>query len=234
MSITVTFSGNSSELYTTFFPEIVLDPEAEYECSLLDFTTYNSIPNVNESNNKLYFYTDNIHSEKKITIPIGVYEFTDIASYLKEEFSLHDVSFSLTLNKNTFKCEIQCSANIVFRNDCINQILGFNSQTLAATKIHQSEKILNITDLNFIRIECNIITNSYSNGEISRVLHEFPLQDDPGFKIVEVPRNLIYLPVVPKQIKSIQISIKDQKNRIVNFRGENIACRIHIRKVPGN
>lgn len=134
---------------------------------------------MNESNNKLYFYTDNIHSEKVINIPIGVYEFKDISNYLKEIFSLHSISFSLTLNKNTFKCELKCSAYLVFRNSCINSILGFNSQTLAANKIYQSEKIFNITDLNFIRIECNIITNSYSNGAISRILHEFPLQYDP-------------------------------------------------------
>ncbi|XP_065368788.1 uncharacterized protein LOC135961222 [Calliphora vicina] len=78
MSITLTLNGNSSILTANYFPPIAL--EEDYECSLIDFHTYNSIPNVDEDNN-LFHIGDNI-----IEIPIGSYELEDIADYLESEY----------------------------------------------------------------------------------------------------------------------------------------------------
>lgn len=54
-SITLTLTGETSSLSSYFYPEIELDGESGYSCCLLDFFSYNSIPNINEKNNKFYY-----------------------------------------------------------------------------------------------------------------------------------------------------------------------------------
>lgn len=100
-SFTVSFTGNSSVLRADFFPEINLDPNANYSCALLDFTTYNSIPNIIEGvNNELKFKctteqkvknkngkfeTKREIKEGTISLPTGTYEADDIVKYLKSK-----------------------------------------------------------------------------------------------------------------------------------------------------
>lgn len=56
-SYTVTLNSNSSILHTSLFPALKLSDSKEWEAALLDFTTYNSIPNITEGlNNKFYYY----------------------------------------------------------------------------------------------------------------------------------------------------------------------------------
>lgn len=55
MSVTLTFTGESSILTSDFYPELELDPTKSYSCGLLEFTTYNSIPNITRCNNKVYY-----------------------------------------------------------------------------------------------------------------------------------------------------------------------------------
>lgn len=62
-SFTLSFSGKGSILHSDYFPPIELKPHHEYVCGLVDFQTYNSIPNVTESNNKFY-YIDNRYDEE--------------------------------------------------------------------------------------------------------------------------------------------------------------------------
>lgn len=53
-SLTLILSGNSSSLRADYFPPIELDPNSEYEWCLIDFHSYNTIPNINETNNKFH------------------------------------------------------------------------------------------------------------------------------------------------------------------------------------
>jgi hypothetical protein len=84
---------------------------------------------------------------------------------------------------------------------------------------------------NMIRIECNIATNSYRNGEPVHIIHSFYPTDPPGYKIVENPRNVIYLPINTRIIHNISLKILDQNGFPVNFRKEVVTVRLHLRKV---
>ncbi len=72
MSATLTLSGNTSILTTEYFPPLELSSTCDYVCGLVDFQTYNSIPNVDVTNN-LFHIGDEI-----IEIPVGSYEIDDI------------------------------------------------------------------------------------------------------------------------------------------------------------
>ena len=52
----------------------------------------------------------------------------------------------------------------------------------------------------------------------------------PGYKIIESPVNLVYLPITLDTIDSINISIKDQDDHLLNLRNEKITIRFHMRE----
>jgi len=69
ISLILTLTGKSNVHATTYFPAIDLSDD-DYELSLMNFETYNTISNVNASNNKFNFDKNDI----KITIPEESYK----------------------------------------------------------------------------------------------------------------------------------------------------------------
>ena len=90
---------------------------------------------------------------------------------------------------------------------------------------------MKILKVNSLRIECNITTGAYINNQSVHTIHQFFPAVPPGYKIIEVPKQVIYLPVSIKCIDYIQLRIVDQEGDLVNFRGETITVRLHIKSV---
>lgn len=270
-SITITLTGNTSHLRAQFCPEIDLS-DGEYICGLVDFQTFNSIPNVDESNNLFYYGFENLKKEvdvvekvkkvhfegdnneveniesvtpekksilkKKrpltcIKIPTGSYELDDLNKYL-QKYLKETTVLSLEANKNTLQCEILCSQPVNFsKPNTIGPMLGFKrNEVLKENVLHESSSPADILKVNVIRIECDIIKGSYLNSHPSHTIHEFSPRVSPGYKIIEVPQNVIYFPVTVKSLRALSLSIIDQQNRPINFRGETITARLHLIKKP--
>ena len=109
--------------------------------------------------------------------------------------------------------------------------MGFEPQILEANKVHKSNLPVSIIKVNCLRIECNITTGAYINDQKVHTIHEFFPVVPPGYKIVEVPSHVIYLPVAVKTINQIQLRIVDQDGNLVSFRGETITIRLHIKSL---
>lgn len=230
-SITLTVTGNSSSLSTYFHPEIDLDPRFNYSCCLLDFYSYNSIPNVHEKNNKFYYSTGETPGFEIMMIPVGSYEVSEIVSILTEFFDSKKIRFCIVANVNTMKCKIESDVFIDFtRDDCIGPLLGFDKRILKKGKPHKSDRIINVQNVNSIRIDCDLTTGSFHNGKGTHTIYEFSPTVSPGYKINEQPKHLIYLPVIRRRVNTLNISIVDQNGELIDFRGEKITCRIHIKK----
>lgn len=229
MSITLTLTGNSSTLGADYFPQIELD--REYECGLVDLQTYHSFPNIDYSNN--LFHIDNL----VIEIPVGSYELNDISEYLNKElakipYNENDGASEIFLyaNNNTLNSMLVSTKNVYFNKErSVGALLGFSKRELDANILQTSDLPVNINKVNTIRVECNIITGSYSNGKKSHVLHEFSPMTEPGYKIVEVPKNVIYLPMNVKTISTLIVKLVDQDGDTINFRGEQITIRLHLK-----
>lgn len=222
MSIAITITGKRSLLESSFQPPLNIDDK--YECGLIYFSALNSIPNINESNN-VFAYGNG----KKIKIPCGAYDLYDIADYIRSKVTNCD--FMIKPNNNTLKCSIYCSNTINFdTHNSIGSLLGFQNVKLEANKWHESQNPVNILPLSMIRVECDLIKGTYTNGLPSHILYEFVPNVPPGYRFIEVPQSIIYFPVNKNIISSINIKILNEQGQYIDFREECVHIRLHLRK----
>ena len=224
MAVTLSVTGTESILTVEYFPPINL--ATDYVCGLINFQTFNSIPNIDQKNNLLHF------GNLIIKIPVGSYEIDDINEYVKDYLKINNhqnKAFLLKANNNTLKSEIFSSESIDFDQDnSIGSVLGFQREKLKPHYLHKSSLPVNIVKVNSIQIECNIVSGSFLNNKSVHTIHAFSPNVPPGYKINEVPRHVAYLPINSRRITSLTLKITDQNGDLVNFRGEEITIRLHL------
>lgn len=224
-TLTLTLSGTSSVLETQYFPPIQLSPHKDYVLGLVHLLTFNSIPNIDVGSNKFYV------GEEEVSLPTGSYEIADIEKYLSDALSKKGISISLKPNNNTLRSVIKCNQSVDFRPlDSIGPLLGFTQRILPLNRSHDSDLPVRILKVNALRVECNITTGAYINGTRVHTLHEFFPAVPPGYKIIEVPKQVIYLPIAVKSIDYLQVRLVDQDGYPINFRGETITIRLHLKE----
>ena len=52
----------------------------------------------------------------------------------------------------------------------------------------------------------------------------------PGYKIIKLPGNLIYVPVTLNEIWRMETKLVDQNGKLINLRGEELSIRFHVRQ----
>lgn len=222
MSLTITINGINSELEANFNPPLNLNEN--YECGLLYFSSYNSIPNIHCKNNNFSYGDD-----KNLQLPVGTYDLYDIQEHIVSK--IKDCEFDILPNNNTFKCSLMCTKTLNFdKENSIGTVFGFPKVKLEPNKWHESMNPINIQTVSVIRITCDIVQGSYINGAPSHIIHEFVPTAAPGFRIIEKPQNIIYLPVNKSYLSTLNIKIVDSNNNAIDFRGEELQLGLHLRK----
>ena len=231
---TFSLSGTSSVLKANYSPPIDLrDDYGEYVVGLISLETFNAIPNIDKSNNK--FYVGNAI----ISIPVGTYEISALEEHLQEsirKLNKSDANFNCVLslngNTSTLKCELKCTHKVDFsKKNSLGKLLGFNNMVLDPNIKHVSVTPVNILKVNVIKVECNIVTGAYHNNKLVHTIHKFSPSVPAGFKIIEIPSNVIYMPINTRLIDNIELRLVDQDGDILNFREEVITVRLHLKKL---
>ena len=239
-SFQVIVSGDKSNFNTLFNPKIELDKEKVYEIALVNLETYYSFPNIDDSNNIFVYSHDQGQTWTKIKIPIGSYEIDDINNYLRFEMQRighydevnNEQFINIAANSNTLKCILIIGQGyqVDFNQaNSLSKVLGFTGNKYNEG-FHESEKPVNILSINSILVNIDIIDGSYVNGKTKNTIYSFFPDVSPGFKIIESPVNLVYLPILPQTIQNINLTITDQDENILNLRGEKLTARFHIRE----
>ena len=239
-SFQVIVSGDKSNFNTLFNPKIELEKEKVYEIALVNLETYYSFPNIDDSNNVFVYSHDQGQTWTKIKIPTGSYEIDDINNYLRFEMQRighfdevnNEAFINIAANSNTLKCILIIGQGyqVDFNQaNSLSKVLGFTGNKYNEG-FHESEKPVNILNINSILVNIDIIGGSYVNGKTKNTIYSFFPDVSPGFKIIESPVNLVYLPILPQTIQNINLTITDQDENILNLRGEKLTARFHIRE----
>ena len=229
-------TGNTSD-FTTEFNGVMRHPNYEYEAALLSLDTYNSIPNITEDkNNKFRYY--NGQDWKIISLNTGAYELESIAKEIRRQMIVNgdDGDAIVIMPEISTSRSIVNITNPLYRVDfsvehSIGPLLGFNGETITVA-YNLSPNIVNIMSINSILVHLDIIQGSYVNGRASPTIYSFYPNAGPGYKIIETPNpKLIYYTLSRSDISRMRVWLTDQNGKLIDFRGETITIRIHIRRV---
>lgn len=229
MAFQISVSGTSSVLHLEYYDGIKLN--GPYEMCLKSFVTYNNIPNITDENN-LFILVDTITpAQHVITIPTGTYELKDLIKRLEDEPAFLESGTTMKLNKNTFQVEIKSDFHIDFNTEgTMGRTLGFSENIFAPLLTHSSDLPVQIFTVNTIKVKCNLIKCNVDNlKQNDNTLHEFPLNGEGGEKIIERPITLCYYPVNTDNIYQIKLTVVDQDNNVIDFRGEKISIVLGFR-----
>uniref|UniRef100_A0A6P7GKR8 Uncharacterized protein LOC114337999 n=1 Tax=Diabrotica virgifera virgifera TaxID=50390 RepID=A0A6P7GKR8_DIAVI len=145
---TFVLSERESVLSTKIYPPIILNENEQYVLGLIDFMTYNTIPNIDQTNNKFYI---NGHD---ITIPHGAYEVDDLSKYLTEKIT----ELELKLDQTPGKDDTEIDKNIIQK-----PLQGVKS---VAKKHHHSEQPTSLEmRINNNTLKCEIKSNKVIHFE---------------------------------------------------------------------
>jgi len=248
-STQIVVSENSTKIKTTFNPRLELDRTRKYEIALVNLETYYSFPNLSDKKNIFRYSPGFIEVRRgdeddstrrrqwvEVQISEGSYDLIDIAETIKiamKRNEHNDESVEITANTNTLKSvlEIQGDFQVDFRaRNSIASVLGFRNQVYKEG-IHESDSVVNILSINSILVNVDVIGRSYVNGRTKNTIYSFFPTVSPGYKIVENPRNLVYLPVILDKINKMETVVTDQNGKQLNLRGENLTIRYHLREI---
>jgi len=112
----------------------------------------------------------------------------------------------------------------------IASVLGF-AQQIYKEGIHESQNVVNILSINSILMNVDVIGGSYVNGKTQNTIYSFFPNVSLRYKIVENPRNLVYLPVVLDKINKMETVVTDQNGKQLNLRGENLTIKCNLREI---
>ena len=239
-SFQIILSSDKTNFNTRFNPKLELDEKKKYEIALVNLETYYSFPNIDETNNTFVYSPDNGNSWEKIKIPEGSYEIDDINDAIQHEMKKRthydeineDYYINIAPNTNTLKSVLilEKGYQVDFNHqNSLAKVLGFTGAKYTEG-FHESENVVDILRINSILVNIDIISGSYVNGTTKSTIYSFFPDVSPGYKIIESPVNLVYLPITLDTIDSLNVTITDQDYHLLNLRNEKLTIRFHIRE----
>lgn len=226
-----------SATYRQVFSSPIILDSLNYEIALISLETFYSFPNIEAGVNNVFAYkTAPANPSQLIYIPTGNYEISALATEISNQVT-PAVYNNMILSRNTatLKSVFQITGTYAIDftvPNSLNSLLGFNNEIVGgAPGYYSGENIVNILNVNSILVNCDLINNSYNNGALSSVIYSFFPNVSPGFKIVRNVESPVYIQVNKTQLNNLTTWLTDQDGNLINFRGEVVTIRFHLRKI---
>ena len=225
MMAVITLSSKTSNLSDNLNRALELDRNRTYEIGLVNLWTCNSIPNISPKNCRFKY------GEQIIDLDTGSYEIVDIISALKTKLNIIGDSLIIEGDPNTMKVGIYSNKEVdLSHENSLGKILGFDRVILEPNTWHYSKYLVSISQISTIIVSCNLACGSYADGEEKHIIYEFLPKVPAGYMINETPTPIIYVPINTYRIQFICVSITDQEGSLIDFRGDTITVKLHIRE----
>jgi len=221
-SLYIVANGKQSTFNLRYSP--ALDLSGNFELAMVSLDTYNSIPNVDSSNNSLSVFNGTAWTT--ISLPEGSYDIDAISA------AINIPQVSITANTATLKSVITITApyKVDFNVDnSLSSVLGFEKRVYDAG-VSNSTFTVDIMKVTNIKVVTNIVSGSYNNDKVDNTVYSFFPNVAPGYKIIETPIPM-YLPVSVDRVNELYVGLVDQNNTPINLRGETLTIRFHLREI---
>lgn len=224
----ITATSTLPDFTVIFSPEIDLS-DMRREIAFSSISATNSIPNITATANSFQVGRTG-QQPKTVSLPIGSYDMKAIQRHFKAHAGAR-----LEANSATFHIVINVPADTVISFNVPNSIapvLGFEKDSVLNPGMRSSDHVAKIVPVNTVNVCCDVVTGSYVDGVLATSLFTFYPDVHPGAKIVKEARQLIYLPFSDsrkEKLSKIRVSLTDQNNRVIDFRGEPITVTFFLR-----
>ena len=161
----------------------------------------------------------------------GMYEITYVNTILKHILA-NNVKVIITIDDIRLKSNLNINQTLIFtKNKFFHTILDF-FQSYSGELIdndgfiqlipgsNKSDKTINITGLDKIRLKCDYVNESIVNGVREPILYNFALDKPPGHKIYKEPRINLFKKVNKSFLFRIQFYLEDDDDKPVDINNE--------------
>ena len=105
------------------------------------------------------------------------------------------------------------------------------SEKIIVENTVELSKIVEITLIKNVSIECNLKSSSYLNDKKTNILYRFTIPAPLGYDFEINPKNIIWLPLSVKSFNSVSFRLVDDKGKLLNLRGYAFSFSTLIRQV---
>ena len=239
-------TANKPENFTVRLTSpIKLKPDKKYKVCLLNFHGVYSWHNIQSQslNNIVRYSPDNGITWKTITIPDGVYSYSDINKYIHDVMKTNgdyttvlgedvfDINISFNLSSFLVYIELTNSYQFDLYTQQFGDLLGFDVAILTAAT-NTSVRLPNITNsIDTLYIHCSLVNDSIVNGNSSDVIYSFSTATINRSKSFSFePFNLVYSPISGNLITTITLSITDVNGTIIDLNGVDVSYTLQIKE----
>ena len=238
-SKTFTFNSKSTNSIFEFGNKLSLNKDYVYTLKLNSFSGWETLTNIDETKNKFRYSPDNGTTWKNITIPKGIWGFTQINKKMHEQMKNNN-HYDSTNDKYYINFEINTSENRIILNlennyqvdfnveNSMYNVFGFEKQIYIRTTQAPNNANISSTLSMFIvidLIEPNIL---YSNGKVKFVQY---VRSIPMYRN-QISSRIVVEDINPQKYKlleskynvsSCRISLQDEDGKILDFGNEEFS-----------
>ena len=172
----------------------------------------------------------------------GIYEIVDLNNTLKHILP-DNLKVNVTIDDIRLKSNLKINQTLIFtEKSFFYTILGFTqSQSYPLDDIdgfyqiiagsYKSNKPINITGIDKIRLKCDCIQVSIVNGIREPILISFALSSSPGHKIHKEPRIKLFRKINKSILSHISFYFEDDDYKPVDFNNETISFTCQFIKI---